>query len=248
MKFIIAFIFYGAIIKSACAFCPQFFPNGIQPKVGTLLCNKGYAVGYSSYYKTPLWSAENLTDDSVQQAQNLHGRSNFYTDYRLSLEDQVGNSDYRNSGYARGHMTPSGDAPDRIKRMQTFLYSNVVPQDSDMNSGPWNQIEQSVRKAAIDDGELYVVTGPIFDQYPLRIGPNKVAVPVALFKIVYDAMDERVAAIQCQNTIPAQCHQTTINDLQEQIGFNPMPGLLPEVKDIPLIVTGWARITRRSSR
>ncbi|MXV43929.1 DNA/RNA non-specific endonuclease [Saccharibacter sp. 17.LH.SD] len=231
---------------AAMADCPQFFVGGQPPQAGQLLCNAGYAVGYSTIYKAPLWAAEHLTDESVPKALALHGRTTFSIDYRLPEEGQTGKVDFHDTIYARGHQAPSGDMPDWPTRIQTYFYSNVVAQDEQMNSGPWNQIEQDTRQAAINDGEIYVVTGPVFPAIPQRIGPDRMAVPMAMFKLVYDALDGGTAAIICQNNTPAHCRQLTPEALEATIGFDPMPGLSGHEKTIPLMIKGWSKVIRRS--
>ncbi|MXV35814.1 MULTISPECIES: DNA/RNA non-specific endonuclease [unclassified Saccharibacter] len=243
---IMGLIYASASLACASTQCPQFFLKAEVPRVGYVLCNDAYAVGYSTTLKVPLWAAEHLTDESVTRAQSLHGRGKFFVDNRLSVDNASSKMDYRASGYVRGHMVPSGDMQDWQTRNQTYLYSNIVPQDASMNSGPWNQVEQDTRQAALNDGELYVITGPILPSLSETIGPDKITVPTGLFKVVYDAMDDTSAAIMCNNDTPAQCHQISLESLQNLIGFDPVPGLSEYEKIIPLVVEGWPKVVRRS--
>jgi len=56
-----------------------------------------------------------------------------------------------------------------------------------MNREIWKDLEELVRKWAIDRGSVYVFTGPIYEGENIGdIGKNKVAVPTNLYKIVYD--------------------------------------------------------------
>ena len=84
-----------------------------------------------------------------------------------------GRYNYRRSGYDRGHMTPSGDMPDEHAQQQTFSLANMVPQTAALNRGVWEGIESAVRDLAVRQGELYVVTGPVFAGQELKsIGPD----------------------------------------------------------------------------
>jgi endonuclease G len=73
-------------------------------------------------------------------------------------------NDYRKSGYARGHQAPSEDFNiDSDLMLDTFFFSNVVPQvGNGFNSGIWSTLEARVRDLAVERGEIYVITGPIY--------------------------------------------------------------------------------------
>lgn len=55
----------------------------------------------------------------------------------------------------------------------------MVPQvGKGMNQGIWKDLEEKVRRWALDRGELYIYTGPIYaNSAPKTIGANKIAVP-----------------------------------------------------------------------
>jgi endonuclease G len=96
--------------------------------------------------------------------------------------------DYYNARYDRGHMCPSGDNKwDRRAQMQSFLFSNICPQNHWLNKGDWNDLEIQCRYWARSIGDIYIVTGPIFyNGVRNTIGKNKVAVPDAFFKVILD--------------------------------------------------------------
>ncbi len=90
-------------------------------------------------------------------------------------------------------MAPSGDMVTEETLAQSFSLANMVPQSIRHNSGPWSKIEQDTRKYVLRaKGDVYVITGPVFDSNSPRIGSNKVSVPSHLFKLVYDS-DSRQA-------------------------------------------------------
>ena len=68
----------------------------------------------------------------------------------------------------------------------------MVPQSPKQNSGPWAKIEKDTRLyASRAKGDVYVITGPVFDASSTTIGANQVRVPSHLFKLVYDAQTGR---------------------------------------------------------
>jgi endonuclease G len=74
-------------------------------------------------------------------------------------------SDYKNSGFARGHLCPSADRLCSVdQNKQTFFLTNMQPQYTSHNSGLWSRLEDLVRDFATDDSytgahcdTLYVV-------------------------------------------------------------------------------------------
>lgn len=53
-------------------------------------------------------------------------------------------------------------------------------------------------------GDVYVITGPVFDAETIPIGVNQVQVPAHLFKLVYDATTKRAWAHWQQNAADAR--------------------------------------------
>lgn len=97
-------------------------------------------------------------------------------------------SDYRNSGYDRGHMAPAADMKWSKEAMEeSFLMTNICPQVKSLNSGIWHRLEQRVREWAARDSSIIVVCGPIFTTgKPVeQIGEIGVAVPHRFFKALY---------------------------------------------------------------
>ena len=165
-------------------------PKGMEipaPMVGTpeqLLRRDGYTVSYNKDRKIPNWVAWHLTA--------AHTKGSSQRDNMMFTEDEdvpyprATDDDYYNSRYDRGHMCPAGDNRwDRRAQMQTFLFSNVCPQNHGLNKGDWNDLEIQCRYWAKSLGDIYIVTGPIFyNGVQNTIGRHKVAVPDAFFKVL----------------------------------------------------------------
>ena len=90
------------------------------------------------------------------------------------------------AGDDRGHMCPSGDNKwDKTAQQQSFLMTNICPQNRNLNAGDWNEMENQCRKWAKQYGRIYIVAGPIlYNQKHKTIGKAKVVVPEAFFKVV----------------------------------------------------------------
>ena len=60
----------------------------------------------------------------------------------------------------------------------------MSPQLPRFNRVVWKKLEMEVRNWAVEFDSLYVVTGPIFDSVMPTIGPHRVAVPKAYYKVL----------------------------------------------------------------
>jgi endonuclease G len=221
------------------AACPQLFLDGRPPALTnarlaqrtTLLCNDAFAVLASGVTHGAIWSAERPTSASVAAARMTERAGRFHPDDRLPAGDQARLEDYRQSGYDRGHMTPSGDMPDERSQQQSFSLANMVPQASTLNRGAWAGIETAVRDLAADEGELFVVTGPMFQGQELQsIGPDGVLVPSMIWKAVYSRSRRGAAAYVCENTSKPECQIVSVAVLTRAAGVDPFPSLSESVK------------------
>lgn len=153
-----------------------------------LLRRVAYTANYNSETRQPDWVAWELTREETRGEHTRKG-INFQEDYSVSGR-RATTSDYSRSGYDRGHMCPSADCKwSADAQQQSFLLTNICPQDRELNAGAWNDLEQQCRKWARRYGSLHIVCGPIFYDSNATgrktIGRNKIAVPDAFFKVVY---------------------------------------------------------------
>lgn len=76
---------------------------------------------------------------------------------------RVMDSDFRNTGYVRGHLCSAGDRDsDKGWLKETYLTSNLVPMSMVTNSGPWKVIEDSCRAIAKAGHVLTVAKLPLY--------------------------------------------------------------------------------------
>lgn len=172
--------------------CPQHFAEGtppITPSAPKLreLCFNAFAVLHSGNTKTPVFVAQKLNRQTLEAAKGLPRTDKFYAEARLPSVERATLDDYRGSGWSRGHMAPAGDMGTPQAMAQSFSLANMVPQDARQNSGPWAKVEDDTRRYVMRArGNVYVITGPVFEPNARTIGRNEVAVPSHLFKLVYD--------------------------------------------------------------
>ncbi|MDT0139621.1 DNA/RNA non-specific endonuclease [Acidovorax sp. PRC11] len=210
--------------------CRQHFAGGtppITPEAPRLreLCFDAFAVLHSGNTRTPVYVAERLNRQILQQARQQHRTDRFYADARLPRAERAELEDYRGSGYARGHMAPAGDMGTPEAMAQSFSLANMVPQDQKQNSGPWAKIEEDTRRYALRArGNVYVITGPVFEPGAKTIGSNGVAVPSHVFKLVYDAETGKSWAHWQQNAAAATPGTPiTLEELERRTGMQLLP-------------------------
>lgn len=150
-----------------------------------IIVHKAYVVNYNSDNYIPNWVAYELT--YAETYGDIKRKTNFNADPELSADEAAQWWDYRRSGYDRGHMAPAGDMKwDDVAMTESFYLTNVCPQDSALNHGLWNDLENKARKWARRDSCLYIVCGPVFysNQTVQHIGTERhIAVPHGFFKV-----------------------------------------------------------------
>lgn len=168
-------------IPSISKACDNIFNYDIEPiyrgKVETkLLCNTEFATLYIPILKVPMYSYEHVVNKN-----NVARQGSFKVDKRLDNDVQSTNKDYTNSGYDRGHLAPSGDMTSKSSQDETFLLSNIAPQNSKLNQQAWRLLEAKVKH-----NYDYIVTGVIFQGNTIKTIGNGVGVPTQFYKIVSD--------------------------------------------------------------
>jgi endonuclease G len=216
--------------------CPQFFAAGKAPVSSAsqdpklrALCFNAFAVLHSGTTKTPVYVAEKLNRNHLQDAKGEKRHDKFFADARLPYADRAQLDDYRGSGYDRGHMAPAADMPDQDAMAQSFSLANIVPQAPENNQKTWAGIEKATRKFAMRaDSDVYVISGPVYLQNVGEIGPNRVRVPSHLFKLVYDVGSNRAWAHWLENTNEARASRPiSYAELVKRTGIVFLPGVNP---------------------
>ena len=107
----------------------------------------------------------------------------------------------------------------------------MIPQNPDNNRHLWERIETAVRNLTLREGELYVVTGPIFRGENLQALKGRVLVPTEIFKAVYDPRRNGAAAYVARNAEGNEWRELSIAELQQLTGIDIYPALPQSVKE-----------------
>ena len=186
--------------------CKDLFPSQQVPittQVGRDLCFDSFAVFYSPQDKKPIYTVEKLNREQLL-APHPRRSNQFYEEARLPFAERSLLSDYRGSGYDRGHNAPAGDMSNERAMAQSFSLANMMPQARQNNQGIWaKNVEEPtrlyVKRAA---GDIYVFTGSTGKQG--SIGKSHVTIPSHLFKLVYDPLKKEAWAYWIENSNEAQ--------------------------------------------
>ena len=143
----------------------------------------GFAVSYNNSTRLPNWVAYELTATEV--AGDLPRKDKFRPD-PSAFGAQANKDDYRNSGWDRGHMAPAADMKWNTDAMdESCFFTNICPQNPQLNGGDWKELEEKCRKWAQKHGNLYIACGPIIlDNVHGTIGANEVIIPDKFYKVV----------------------------------------------------------------
>ncbi len=157
----------------------------LSPFQDTLIRYMGFDLAYNEEHEQASWVAYVLTRMEVDSG-NIPRTDNFRSD-KLIPEGSASLADYRGSGFDRGHLAPAGDMKwDRMAMSESFLMSNMSPQNPSFNRGIWKTLEEKVRDWAVEKDSLYVISGPALNTVESSIGNNHVGVPGFYFKVLAD--------------------------------------------------------------
>lgn len=200
---------------------------------GQEIRHTGYTVSFNSQWLIPNWVAYELTANETRG--NLKREEGFYPDPAVRGRTSA-TSDYKRSGYDRGHMASAGDMKWSRKAMEECFYlSNICPQNHGLNTGLWNDLEQRIRKWARRGKSVYVVCRPIVTNPGKTIGYNNVVVPQAFFKVVCKKVGEEVETLgfifpneDCGGNI--YNYSMSVDEVERRTGFD-FFSLLPDAEE-----------------
>ena len=219
-----------------------------------ILYRKGYTASYNNKTLCPNWVAWKLTKDHTDGSYPKTGipyysddgsvtpetlKNNYFVDLEAEKPRQE-HSDWleRPSDIDHGHMCPAGDNKwDKAAMNQSYLLTNMCPQNSSLNSGGWNKLEEKCRKWANSYGDIYIVAGPIFyDGVKNTFGANKIAIPDAFFKVVLcmSGKPKAIGFIYENNSSSQSMYKNscTINHVEVITGFDFFSSLPDDIEDI----------------
>lgn len=172
--------------------CKHFihgYPYG-TPATNDLIIRDLYSLSNNDSTKLADWIAYKI------DLKNFEGPSRsrkWAADPWLADEETLEPDDYTGANEEmkvdRGHQAPLANFKGSEEYYHTNYLSNITPQSSELNQGPWRILEDKERTFAekYPNGEVYVMTGPIFDfnsELCLPKADEPHQVPVAYWRII----------------------------------------------------------------
>lgn len=197
--------------------------------------HKAMSLCYDEWYEQARWVVHIIPKD-VENG-NVK-RSNDFRSDPLVLTGTATFDDYVGSGYDRGHLAPSADFRwSKTALSESYFYSNMSPQEPDLNRGRWAELENIVRDWAVMNDEVFVVTGGILkDGLKVIKGTHTVSVPEYYYKVVVDYKFPEIkgiAFIMPNDSCPKDVfdYAVTINKVEEITGIDFFASLPPEQQE-----------------
>ncbi|MDD4970240.1 MAG: DNA/RNA non-specific endonuclease [Paludibacter sp.] len=222
------------IVLICCSFMTVFAQSHTSFELPAITSNDviikhlGYTLSYNEKHEQANWVAYELTAEETQKGVT---RTNDFRSDNAVKTGSAKNDDYQGSGYDRGHMAPATDMRWSVQAMEeSFFYSNMSPQVPGFNRGIWKKLEERVRQWAVENTDIYVVTGPILTDHLPVIGPDKVSVPRYYFKVILDYTLPELKGIafimpNASSTMPLQSFAVPIDSVEHVTGINFFPAL-----------------------
>lgn len=232
--------------------CPEFVAHGapassLDQSNTQYLCRTNYAVHYRNDTKTAEWVAERITLEDVRGPAKR--KNNFKADSDIPKQFRAELSDYVGTGYDRGHLSPAAANTQNDTIMsESFLLTNMVPQNASKNRGIWRSLELKIRDWVNQGKDIWVVTGTIYEDGYLTIG-NDVGVPTHMWKVIYDAKGTKGIAFLFPNEKMSRSElpnlAMSIRDLEAVTGINFHPKLPADEESIELVfdISLWSGIS-----
>lgn len=212
-----------------------------------ILSRPEYILSYNAARGGPNWVSWNLNRTHFGRVPRA---PTFYADTALKGVYLVTTNDYTNSGQTRGHMTQSEQRTQtRAANDATFFLSNILPQVEDLNTGPWQLLEEHTNDITrFHQREVYNIAGALYPATPQTLkGEGKVDIPSSTWKIVVvlpygqgladvtSAADLQVIAVNMPNTQgirgnPWQMYVTTVDALEAATGYDFLAALPDDVE------------------
>lgn len=208
--------------------CADVFYKGFAPIVSNKklskniqnICYQKYALMYSGVSKTAIWSAEYVTPETLVAAKGVKRQDDFHEEPRVPVKFRSLLSDYRGSGYDRGHLVPSATRSTRTDQRESFSLANQIPQAPKNNQDTWRMIEEATRTIITKNKQpAYMITGPLFLSSSVKKIGSGVLVPTHIYKVVYYPNMNVMSAYVSVNDDHAYTEVVSVAELQSKSGL-----------------------------
>ena len=205
--------------------------NFLPTNNGELVHHTYYSLSYSERHEQSEWVFYEIKKERTLGL--VSRKNNFRSDNSVSTNSAT-LSDYKGSGFDRGHLAPAHDFSFSTTAMsESFYMSNMSPQSPYFNRGIWGNLEKLVRSWG-SNSNIYVVTGPILSSCSSYIGSNKVCVPEYYYKVIYDPSESKMISFILPNIKGNQdldYYVCTVDNLEKRTNIDFFPAIEDKIEE-----------------
>jgi len=201
---------------------------------GQIVHHEGYSLSYSEPHEQAEWVAYELKKSHLS---NTNFKRPYFEIDKAVKTKAAHWRNYKKSGYDRGHLCPAGDRKySKATHDETFLTSNISPQEHSFNSGIWNTLEQKVRYWANKYDGVFVVTGGVLNGRMKTIGDENVSVPNQFYKVLIDNNTGKTKVIAFlmphkNSNKPLYEFVVSVDEIEQLTGIDFFPELNDKIED-----------------
>jgi endonuclease G len=175
----------------------KHFIHGIPlgtPGSNDLIIRDMYALSSKDSTKFADWVAYRLDLETV--VGDVATKRLWKADPWLADDETLEPEDYKGAHKAlktdRGHLAPLASFKGTKYWHVTNYLSNITPQKSDLNQGPWRVLEEKVRAFIKANNTVYVLTGPLYEKEmpKLPAADEEHRIPSGYWKIIIYQADQ----------------------------------------------------------
>ena len=181
------------------------------------------------------WAAYQVTPETIDGPSRSRS---WRSDPEILSQFTLETADYKDANAVirtdRGHQVPLASVSNTNDWRTTNYLSNITPQSSNLNQGPWVRLESAIRNLARSGNTVYVVTGPLYEGFfaVLPSADESHVVPSGYFKVVAmitsSGYVRASAYIMEQNSARADNYcmkEVTIDNVESRSGLNIFPAM-----------------------
>lgn len=206
------------VAKGAFGIQTEFIPDGDCPK---MVAHSYYSLCYVPKHRQSSWVKYKLTLEMI------NGPAKRKNDFRADpkIEDPVMGSDFKGSGFDRGHLAPAADMKLNAEAMsESFFMTNMSPQRPGFNRRIWAHIERRMRNLVRQYGTAHVVTAGVLED-DLETIESGVTIPNYYYKVAYfpEAQIAKAFLIEHKRAPKGNYYAdylVTVDEVEEATGYD----------------------------
>ena len=174
------------------------------PATNDTIVREIYTLSSNDFTKMADWVAYRVTPQTIATSQ---GQRNYRIDEWIDPSETIDEAQYDGAPAAlhidHGHQAPLAAFSGTPFWDDTNYNSNMTPQASALNQGPWQRLEGWERSVTLQTGgPLYVYTGPLYERLMkgMPAGPTYHRVPSGYWKVIALGDGRMTSFIMDQNT------------------------------------------------